>query len=187
MGVMLGKILPILRNPFVISFGGVLLAALGVVLGIFIQNKLDAIAHEKELAAKRAAEAAEFAAAHPQGPMPIYRETPDPKNDPLAPHYITLGDNLVINFGRSAHYVVLEINFVTRYGQDADDLISDNKMALRAESMALLANLTMEQAKADDARGMIQERLKAGLNDFLYNIGKFRPIDQILITTMLVQ
>jgi flagellar basal body-associated protein FliL len=82
---------------------------------------------------------------------------------------------------------VLEINFVTRYGQDADDLISDNKMALRAESMALLANLTMEQAKADDARAMIQERLKAGLNDFLYNIGKFRPIDQILITTMLVQ
>jgi|APCry1669190156_1035279.scaffolds.fasta_scaffold23609_3 flagellar basal body-associated protein FliL len=184
---MLGKILPFLRNPFVISLGGVTLAALGVVLGIFIQNKLDDSAKQKALEAKRAQEAAEYAAAHPQGPMPIYRETPDPKNDPLAPHYITLGDNLVINFGRSAHFIVLELSFVTRYGQDAEDLIADNKMALRAETMALLANMTMQDAKAEDARTKIQDTLKEGLNNFLYKLGKFRPIDQVLITSMLVQ
>jgi flagellar basal body-associated protein FliL len=79
------------------------------------------------------------------------------------------------------------LSFVTRYGQDAEDLIADNKMALRAETMALLANMTMQDAKAEDARTKIQDTLKEGLNNFLYKLGKFRPIDQVLITSMLVQ
>ncbi len=184
---MLGTLKTIFRNPFVLAFGGVTLAVVGVVLGLMIQNNANEEARKIALEAKRAAEAAEYLRLNPPKPALQFRVTPPPSEDPLTPRYVQLGDELVANFGRSARFILVEVNLGTRYGEDAEQLITLHKLALRAQTLAILSKMTFKDAQRPDAKVTIQNNLRVGLNSFLQEIDKFSPIDEVLITRMVVK
>lgn len=175
----LSAVIAALTSPFSLAFYAMLLVAIGLGVGWFVALRMDQ-AEQRRKAAERAAL---------RGPEPPQRvPDPPPGDNPFEPRYISLGDEILSNLPGRRRALMTEIDLMTQRGPQAEDKLRTHRLRLRALAIAVLSELTVEDATRPDAPQLIAERLKRALNDEL------RPesfgvnlVDQVLVKRLFVQ
>ena len=80
-----------------------------------------------------------------------------------------------------------EIDLVTQRGQLSEDLLIANRIPLRALTLSILSELTVEQATADDATQALAAKLKKAINAALRPANSVTPVERVLIKKFYVQ
>jgi flagellar basal body-associated protein FliL len=179
----LGAIIAAFTSPFALAFYGAILLAIGLAVGWFVNMRMEE-AEMKRKAAERAALEAAL-----RGPLPP-QLVPDPPQgeDPFAPAYITLGDEILSNLPGRRRALITEIEVMTQRGPDAVDQLRLHRLRLRALTLGVLSELSVEEATRPDAPQQIADRLKRILNDEMRgeNYG-VNLIDQVYVKRLFVQ
>jgi flagellar basal body-associated protein FliL len=179
----LSAVIAALTSPFSLAFYAMLLVAIGLGVGWFVALRMDQ-AEQRRKAAERAALEAAL-----RGPEPPQRvPDPPPGDNPFEPRYISLGDEILSNLPGRRRALMTEIDLMTQRGQQAEDKLRMHRLRLRALAIAVLSELTVEDATRPDAPQLIAERLKRAINDEL------RPesfgvnlVDHVLVKRLFVQ
>lgn len=83
--------------------------------------------------------------------------------------------------------LLIEIELMTMRGKLSEDLLKDKRIPLRAQTLSLLSELTVDDVKRDDAQQMISEKIKNAINDTLKNNLNVAPVQQVMIKRFYVQ
>ncbi len=179
---MVGKILKILTGPFAIAIGVLLLVAIGGGIGYVVANQMIKAEEEKKIAQKAAEELAKRGPEKPQR-VPL-GET---GASPFEPRYVTLGDEFISNLPQKGRALIIEIGVVTMRGEKAEKYLSDERIPLRALTMAMISELSVAQATAEDAQEKLAARLLKDLNIDIRRKTGADLIDKVFIKRYYVQ
>jgi flagellar basal body-associated protein FliL len=179
---MVKKILALLTGPFAIAFGVVALLALGAGAGVIIAGKM------AEADAKRRADlkAAEEAAKRPP-PPPERVRLPDQGPDPFVARYIDLGDEILSNLPARGRALIVQVALMTQKGERAEKMLTDNKIRLRALVVAVVSEITVEEATAQGAVEALAQRLLKAVNAEIRRTEGADLVDDVLIRRYFVQ
>lgn len=178
----LANIKKALTGPFAIAIGMLLLVAVGGGIGYVVANQMIKAEEVKKAAQKAAEEAAKRGPEKPKL-VPLENEGPNP----FAPRYITLGDEFISNLPQRGRALIVEIGLMTKKGEKAEKYLTDERIPLRALTMAMISELTVAQATAEDAQDKLAARLLTGLNRTIRQKVGADLIDQVLIKRYYVQ
>lgn len=178
----LAKIKAALTGPFAIAIGMLLLVAIGGGIGYVVANQLIAAEEKKKAEIK----AAEEAAKRPP-PKPERVPLPDEGPNPFEPRYITLGEEFISNLPQKGRALIVEVGIVTLKGEKAEKTLSDDRIPLRAHTMAMISEMTVAQATAEDAQEKLAERLHKALNAEMRRKTGADLIDKVFIKRYYVQ
>ena len=178
---MLGKILGVLKSPFTLALGLVLLIAGGAAGGFVWGKRMEAAERQRIADAKAAAELA--ARAH----IPVKVPAPDEGQDPFIARYIPLGEEFTTNFREKKRVLIVEVTIMTRKGPKVEQSLKSRVLPMRARVDALLSVFPYDQAVSDDGPRLMGEHLRKGLNETLRADLGINPIEDVLITHLFIQ
>ena len=183
---MVPKILAALKafigGPFALSLGIAFLVFIGIAIGVLVVNQMDAATTQK----KQAEQAAAIEAAKPPPPpQRVLQEDEGP--NPFEPLYVSLGEEIMSPLPGKGRVLLIEIELMTMRGKLSEDLLKDKRIPLRAQTLSLLSELTVEDVKRDDAQQMISEKIKTAINNSLKNNLNVAPVQQVMIKRFYVQ
>ena len=75
--------------------------------------------------------------------------------------------------------LIVEIGVMTKKGEKAEKYLTDERIPLRALTMAMISELTVAQATAEDAQDKLAARLLTGLNTAVRQKAGADLIDQV--------
>ena len=171
-----------ITGPFALSLGIALLVMTGIAIGSLVAIKMDEAALQKQLAAKAAAEEA----AKPPPPPQRVIDTDDSPN-PFEPLYVSLGEEIMSPLPGKGRVLLIELELMTMRGKLSEDLLKENRIPLRAQTLSLLSELTVAEALADDAQQKIAEKIMQAINKNLKNKLNVAPVQQVMIKRYYVQ
>jgi flagellar basal body-associated protein FliL len=169
-------------GPFALVLAMAFLVFVGIAIGALVVAQMDAAAMQKTLAAQAAA----VEAAKPQPPPQRVVQQDDGPN-PFEPLYVSLGEEIMSPLPGKGRVLLIEIELMTMRGKLSEDLLKDKRIPLRAQTLSLLSELTVEDVKRDDAQQMISERIKNAINNTLKNNLNVAPVQQVMIKRFYVQ
>jgi flagellar basal body-associated protein FliL len=178
----LAKLKVALTGPFAIAIGMLLLVAVGGGIGYLVANQMIKAEEVKKAELKAAEEAAKRGPPKPQR-VPLGEEGPSP----FEPRYITLGDEFISNLPQRGRALIVEVGLVTMKGEKGEKTLSDDRIPLRALTMAIISEMTVAQATAEDAQSKLAERLLKALNAEMRKKTGADLIDKIFIKRYYVQ
>jgi flagellar basal body-associated protein FliL len=178
----LAKVKAALTGPFAIAIGMLLLVAIGGGIGYVVANQLIKAEEVKKAAQKAAEEAAKRGPPKPQL-VPLADEGPSP----FEPRYITLGDEFISNLPQKGRAVIVEVGIVTMKGEKAEKTLAEERIPLRAHTMAMISEMTVAQATAEDAQEVLAARLLKALNEEMRKKAGATLIDKVFIKRYYVQ
>jgi flagellar basal body-associated protein FliL len=178
----LAKIKAALTGPFAIAIGMLLLVAIGGGVGYVVANQLIKAEEKKKAELKAAEEAAKRGPPKPER-VPLADEGPNP----FEPRYITLGEEFISNLPQRGRAVIVEVGIVTLKGEKAEKTLSDERIPLRAHTMAMISEMTVAQATAEDAQEKLADRLHKALNAEMRKKTGADLIDKVFIKRYYVQ
>ena len=178
----LAKVKAALTGPFAIAIGMLLLVAIGGGIGYIVANQLIAAEEKKKAEIKAAEEAAKRPPPKPER-VPLVDEGPNP----FEPRYITLGEEFISNLPQKGRALIVEVGVVTLKGEKAEKTLSDDRIPLRAHTMAMISEMTVAQATAEDAQEKLAERLLKALNAEMRKKTGADLIDKVFIKRYYVQ
>lgn len=179
---MIGKITATLTGPFSIALLVVFLLLSGVGAGLIIADKMNKTDLERR---KQSRIAAEIAARGP--PKPERVPAPQVAESPFKPRYVVFGEEFTSNFQVPKRVLIVKITLMTQRGDRAYKLLDDNKMLLRALTLATLSEYPLETATATNGVIALSDLLKTTLNNDLNQKTGFSPIDTVIITDFFIQ
>ncbi len=179
---LINAFMAILRGPFVMALGLLALLLVGVAVGTLISASMETSKQEKIKAEKAAAEAA-----LKPPPPPQRVQQPDEGPSPFKPRYVSLGEEILSPLPGKGRVLQTEIDLVTQRGQLSEDLLIANRIPLRALTLSILSELTVEQATADDATQVLAAKLKKAINASLRPANSVTPVERVLIKKFYVQ
>ena len=171
-----------IRGPFALTLGMALLVIIGVAIGALVTGKMEEAAIQKKQAAKAASEEA----AKPPPPPQRVVDADDGPN-PFEPLYVSLGDEIISPLPAKGRALLIEVELMTMRGKLSEDLLKDKRIPLRAQTVAILSELTIEEVKRDDAQQMIAARIMTAINSNLKNNLNVAPVQQVMIKRFYVQ
>jgi flagellar basal body-associated protein FliL len=98
-----------------------------------------------------------------------------------------LGEEILSPLPGKGRVLQIQVDLVTLRGQLAEDLLTAKRVPLRALTLSILSELTVEEATAADASQMIAEKLKQAVNATLRPKNGVTPVQQVLIKKYYVQ
>ena len=171
-----------LKGPFAMALALLALLFIGIEVGAIIVASMDDAQLQQKKAEKiPAAEALK----PPPPPQRVLQEDEGPS--PFEPRYVSLGEEILSPLPGKGRVLQTEIDLVTQRGQPSEDLLAANRIPLRALTIAILSELTVEQATATDATQVIAEKLKAAINATLRPANSITPVERVLIKKYYVQ
>ena len=171
-----------IRGPFALSLGMAILVMIGVVIGALVVNQMDEAALQK----KQAQQAAAAEAAKPP-PPPQRVVQADEGPSPFDPLYVSLGEEILSPLPGKNRVLLIELELMTMRGKQSEDLLKDKKIPLRAQTLAILSELTVEDVKRDDAQQMIAEKIMSAINSSLKTNLNVAPVQQVIVKRFYVQ
>lgn len=178
----LAKLKAALTGPFAIAIGMLLLVAIGGGVGYVVANQMIKAEEKKKAELKAAEEAAKRGPPKPER-VPLADEGPNP----FEPRYITLGEEFISNLPQRGRALIVEVGIVTLKGEKAEKTLSDDRIPLRAHTMAIISEMTVAQATAEDAQEKLAERLHRALNAEMRKKTGADLIDKVFIKRYYVQ
>jgi flagellar basal body-associated protein FliL len=178
----LAKVKAALTGPFAIAIGMLLLVAIGGGVGYVVANQMIKAEEKKKAELKAAEEAAKRGPPKPER-VPLADEGPNP----FEPRYITLGEEFISNLPQKGRALIIEVGMVTLKGEKAEKTLSDERIPLRAHTMAMISEMTVAQATAEDAQEKLAERLHRALNAEMRKKTGADLIDKVFIKRYYVQ
>jgi flagellar basal body-associated protein FliL len=178
----LAKVKAALTGPFAIAIGMLLLVAIGGGVGYVVANQMIKAEEKKKAELKAAEEAAKRGPPKPER-VPLADEGPNP----FEPRYITLGEEFISNLPQKGRALIIEVGMVTLKGEKAEKTLSDDRIPLRAHTMAMISEMTVAQATAEDAQEKLAERLHRALNAEMRKKTGADLIDKVFIKRYYVQ
>ena len=169
-------------GPFALSLGIAILVLIGIAVGTLVTAQMDAAATQK----KEAQQAAALEAAKPP-PPPQRVVQPEDGPNPFEPLYVSLGEEIMSPLPGKSRVLLIEIELMTMRGKLSEDLLKDKRIPLRAQTLSILSELTVEDVKRDDAQQMISEKIKNAINYTLKNNLNVAPVQQVMIKRFYVQ
>ena len=171
-----------IRGPFALSLGMALLVIMGVAIGALVSSQMEEAAIQKKQAEKAAAEEA----AKPPKPPQRVVDTDDGPN-PFEPLYVSLGEEIMSPLPGKGRVLLIEIDLMTMRGKLSEDLLKDKRIPLRAQTIAILSELTVEDVKREDAQQVISDKIMNAINLTLKTRLNVAPVQQVLIKRFYVQ
>jgi flagellar basal body-associated protein FliL len=159
-----------------------LLVAIGGGVGYVVANQMIKAEEKKKAELKAAEEAAKRGPPKPER-VPLADEGPNP----FEPRYITLGEEFISNLPQKGRALIIEVGMVTLKGEKAEKTLSDERIPLRAHTMAMISEMTVAQATAEDAQEKLAERLHRALNAEMRKKTGADLIDKVFIKRYYVQ
>lgn len=178
----LAKVKAALTGPFAIAIGMLLLVAIGGGVGYVVANQMIKAEEKKKAELKAAEEAAKRGPPKPER-VPLADEGPNP----FEPRYITLGEEFISNLPQKGRALIIEVGMVTLKGEKAEKTLSDDRIPLRAHTMAMISEMTVAQATAEDAQEKLADRLHRALNAEMRKKTGADLIDKVFIKRYYVQ
>lgn len=169
-------------GPFALSLGITLLVLIGIAIGALVAAQMDAAAIQKKQAQQTAAIEA---AKPPPTPQRVVQAEDGP--NPFEPLYVSLGEEIMSPLPGKGRVLLIEIELMTMRGKLSEDLLKDKRIPLRAQTLSLLSELTVDDVKRDDAQQMISEKIKNAINYTLKNNLNVAPVQQVMIKRFYVQ
>ena len=169
-------------GPFALSLGMALLVIIGIAIGAIVAVKMDEAALQKQQAAKAAAEEA---AKPPPPPQRVVQADEGPS--PFEPLYVSLGEEILSPLPGRGRVLLIELELMTMRGKLSEDLLKEKRIPLRAQALAILSELTVAEAQAEDAQQKIAEKIMNAINQTLKNNLNVAPVQQVLIKRYYVQ
>jgi flagellar protein FliL len=171
-----------LTGPFAMAFAISILLIVGIAAGFVIAGNMEAAKLQKLQAEKAAAQEAL------KGPPPPQRVVDTSEGpSPFDPRYVSLGEEILSPLPGRGRVLQIDIDLVTLRGQLAEDLLTAERIPLRALALSILSELTIAEATAEDASQMIAEKLKQAVNATLRPKNGVTPVQQVLIKKYYVQ
>ncbi len=171
-----------IRGPFALALGMALLVIIGIVVGLVVVAQMDEAALQKKQA--EIAAAAE-AAKPPPPPQRVVQADEGP--NPFEPLYVSLGEEIMSPLPGKGRVLLIELELMTMRGPLSEELLKDKKIPLRAQALAILSELTVEDVKKDDAQQMIADKIKNAINMSLKDRLNVTPVQQVIIKRFYVQ
>ena len=171
-----------IKGPFALTVGMALLVIIGIAIGVVVLAQMDEAAIQK----KRAEIAAAAEAAKPPPPPQKVVQTEEGPN-PFEPLYVSLGEEIMSPLPGKGRVLLIEIELMTMRGPLSEDLLKTNKIPLRAQTLSILSELTLEDVKKDDAQQALAEKIKNAINLTLKNRLNVAPVQQVMIKRFYVQ
>ena len=178
----LAKIKAALTGPLAIAIGMLLLVGIGGGVGYVVANMMIKAEEKKKAELKAAEEEAKRGPPKPQL-VPLGDEGPNP----FEPRYITLGDEFISNLPQKGRAIIAEVGIVTMKGEKAEKTLADDRIPLRAHTMAIISEMTVAQATAENAQEQLAERLLKALNEEMRKKTGATLIDKVFIKRYYVQ
>lgn len=178
----LAKLKAALTGPFAIAIGMLLLVAVGGGIGYVVANQMIKAEEAKKAAQKAAEEEAKRGPPKPQL-VPLVEQGPNP----FEPRYITLGDEFISNLPQKGRAIIVEVGLVTLKGEKAEKTLAEDRIPLRALTMAMISEMTVAQATAEDAQEALANRLHKALNAEMRKKTGADLIDKVFIKRYYVQ
>jgi flagellar basal body-associated protein FliL len=183
---MVPKIIAALKSfiggPFALSVAIAFLVFIGIAIGALVVAQID----EAEAQKKRAEQIAAIEAAKPPPPPKRVVQEVDGPN-PFEPLYVSLGDEIMSPLPGKGRVLLIEIELMTMRGTLSEDLLKDKRIPLRAQTLSILSELTIDDVKRDDAQQVIAEKIKTAINQTLKNNLNVAPVQQVMIKRFYVQ
>ena len=171
-----------LTGPFAMAFAISILVIVGIVAGFVIAGNMEEAKLQKLQAEKAAAEAAL------KGPPPPQRVVDTNEGpSPFDPRYVSLGEEILSPLPGKGRVLQIDIDLVTLRGQLAEDLLTAERIPLRALALSILSELTIEEATAEDASQVIAGKLMQAVNAALRPKNGVTPVQRVLIKKYYVQ
>ena len=171
-----------IRGPFALSLGMALLVIMGVAIGALVSSQMEEAAIQKKQAEKAAAEEA---AKPPKPPQRVVDSDDGP--NPFEPLYVSLGEEIMSPLPGKGRVLLIEIDLMTMRGKLSEDLLKDKRIPLRAQTIAILSELTVEDVKREDAQQVISDKIMNAINLTLKTRLNVAPVQQVLIKRFYVQ
>jgi flagellar basal body-associated protein FliL len=172
-----------LTGPFAMAFAISMLLIVGIAAGLMVAGNMEEAKLQK-IKDERAA-AAE-ALKDPPPPQRVI-DTTEEGPSPFDPRYVSLGEEILSPLPGKGRVLQIEIDLVTLRGQLSEDLLTAQRIPLRALALSMLSELTIEQATAEDASQAIAEKLKQAVNAAMRPTNGVTPVQQVLIKKYYVQ
>ena len=171
-----------IRGPFALSLGMAFLVLIGIAIGAIVMDQMDAASLQKKQAEKAAAEEA---AKPPPPPQRVVKEDDGP--NPFEPLYVSLGEEIISPLPGKGRALLIELELMTMRGPLSEELLKEKRIPLRAQTLAILSELTIEDVKRDDAQQLISDKIMNAINLTLKNKLNVAPVQQVLIKRFYVQ
>ena len=171
-----------IRGPFALSLGMALLVVIGIAIGVFVADQMESAAEQKKQAQKAAAEEA---AKPPPPPQRVVQ--PDDGPSPFEPLYVSLGEEILSPLPGKGRVLIIELELMTMRGQLSEDLLKENRIPLRAQAVAILSELTVDDVKRDDAQQMIADKIMNAINVNLKKNLNVAPVQRVIVKRFYVQ
>lgn len=127
-----------------------------------------------------------FPGAAPEGegeaPAPKPRKV---KQAPLS--YIELDNSFTANLKDSGRYIQVKIALSTHGGEPVAEAVAQHKVAIVAATLAVLADTTQEDLEAPGGRDRLAARMRMAINDVLMRKSGAAGIDDVFLTSFVVQ
>ena len=171
-----------IRGPFALTLGMALLVVIGIAIGVVVLAQMDEATIQKN---KAEIAAAAEAAKPPPPPQKVVQTEEGP--NPFEPLYVSLGEEIMSPLPGKGRVLLIEIELMTMRGALSEELLKDNKIPLRAQTLAILSELTVDDVNKDDAQQTLAEKIKKAINLTLKDRLNVAPVQQVMIKRFYVQ
>jgi flagellar basal body-associated protein FliL len=120
--------------------------------------------------------------------LPVPDGEPKPPKVKVAPlSYIELPNSFTANLKDSGRYVQVKIALSTHGGDPVSESVERHKVAIVAATLGVLADTTQADLDAPGGRDRLAGRMRIAINDVLQRKTGAAGIDDVLLTSYVVQ
>lgn len=123
-----------------------------------------------------------------EGPAEDGAPAPKPRKVKQAPlSYIELDNSFTANLKDSGRYIQVKIAMSTHGGEPVAQAVEQHKVAIVAATLAVLADTTQADLEAPGGRERLAARMRMAINDVLMRKSGAAGIDDVFLTSFVVQ
>ncbi len=118
-------------------------------------------------------------------PMPAAEKPPEPEVAPL--QYVEIPTPFTANLKDTGRFVQVKIAISTQGGQPVVDAVERHRVAIVAEVLGVLTDTSEEQLATAAGREALTRRMRLGINDVLQRKSGIAGVDDVFLTSFILQ
>ena len=177
--------------------GGILLIAVGLVIGYFLfggepepdpSAEVNQIIEGKE-AEKKKTEDAENKEGEEEGEDGMMKKNVKaiPEVDSYETTYFEFPGDFTTNLKGSRKFLQVSVGVSTQYDEQVMEVVDSHQLALRSEILSTISDFTEEYISGSDGKKKLSERLMVVLNKKLETLDEFPGIEDVYFTAFILQ
>jgi flagellar FliL protein len=118
-------------------------------------------------------------------PMPAADKAPEPEVAPL--QYVEIPTPFTANLKDTGRFVQVKIAISTQGGQPVVDAVERHQVAIVSEVLGVLTDTAEEELATTAGREALTRRMRLGINDVLQRKSGLAGVDDVFLTSFILQ